>query len=324
MTQSRRTLLRFSAGALAAAALPRHARAQAWPNRPLRVIIPFSAGSTVDIIGRIVMEPLAAQLGQPIVIENRGGAGGTIGTASVAKADPDGYTFLIQASAHSAAPAIYPNLAYDTERDFSAIAAFGSVPNVVVVSPARGIRTLAELMAAAKQGSVTFASAGIGSATHWAAERLLLSAGVKALHVPFKGGPEGLTEVVAGRVDFMSIGVSSGLAFIRDGKLIPLAVSTPARTSALPDVPTSIELGYPDSDYMFWNGMFAPSKTPREIVERLYQENQKALRHPTVIARFAPQGIEPMPLAPAEFDALIGKEVRANIALVKAAGLKFN
>jgi tripartite-type tricarboxylate transporter receptor subunit TctC len=324
MPTTRRTLLRFSTGALAAAALPRHARADAWPNRPLRVIIPFSAGSTVDIIGRIVMEPLSAQLGQPIVIENRGGAGGTIGTASVAKADPDGYTFLVQASAHSAAPAIYPNLSYDTARDFSAIAAFGSVPNVVVVAPARGIKTLPELIGAAKQGSLTFASAGIGSATHWAAERLLLSAGVKALHVPFKGGPEGLTEVVAGRVDFMCIGVSSGLAFIRDSKLLPLAVCTPTRTSALPEVPTSIEVGYPDSDYTFWNGMFAPAKAPREVIERLYQEIQQVLRQPPVIARFAPQGIEPMPLAPIEFDALVANEVRANIALVKAAGLKFN
>lgn len=324
MSKTRRNVLRLSAAALAGTALPRRGRADAWPSRALRAVIPFSAGSTVDIIGRIVLEPLAAQLGQPIVVENRGGAGGSIGAAAVAKADPDGYTLLINASAHSAAPAIYPNLSYDTARDFSAVASFGSVPNVTVISPSKGIKTLAELIAAAKTGSLTFASAGIGSATHWSAERLLLSAGAKALHVPFKGGPEALTEVVTGRVDFMCPGVSSSLAFIRDGKLLPLAVCTPTRTSALADVPTSIEAGYPDSDYTFWNGMFVPAATPRDIIDRLYQNTQQALHQPGVLARFAPQGIEPMQLTPAQFDALVKKEIEINIALVKAAGLKFN
>jgi tripartite-type tricarboxylate transporter receptor subunit TctC len=324
MSKTRRDVLRLSTLSIAAATAPRFARADDWPNRPLRAVIPFSAGSTIDIIGRIVLEPLAAQLGQPIVVENRGGAGGSIGTAAVAKADPDGYTLLVHASAHSAAPAIYPNLTYDTANDFAAVVSFGSVPNVTVISPAKGIKSLRELIAAAKTGSLTFASAGIGSATHWSAERLLLSAGVKALHVPFKGGPEALTEVVTGRVDFMCPGVSSSLAFIREGKLLPLAVCTPARTSALPEVPTSIEVGYPDSDYTFWNGMFVPAKTPRDIVDRLYRDTQKALQSPGVLARFAPQGIEPMQLTPSEFNALVRKEIAMNIALVKEAGLKFN
>jgi tripartite-type tricarboxylate transporter receptor subunit TctC len=300
------------------------ARADAWPTKPIRALVPFTAGSTIDIIGRLVMEPLSAQLGQPIVIENRGGAGGTIGSAAVAKSDPDGYTLLINASAHSAAPAIYPNLPYDTARDFSAVAAFGSVPNVTVVSPSRGFKTLPELVATGKAASLTFASAGIGSATHWCAERLQLSAQFKALHVPFKGGPEALTEVMTGRVDFMCIGASSGLPFIREGKLVPLAVCTPKRTATLPDVPTSLEVGYADSDYTFWNGLFVPAKTPREIVERLYQETQKALRLRSVQDKFVPQSIEPMPLTPAEFDALVRKEIDTNIALVQAAGIKFN
>jgi tripartite-type tricarboxylate transporter receptor subunit TctC len=324
MSQTRRTVLRLSTAALAAATMPGHARADTWPSRPLRAVIPFTAGSTIDIIGRIVLEPLAASLGQPIVVENRGGAGGSIGAAAVAKADPDGYTLLIHASAHSAAPAIYPNLSYDAARDFSAVVSFGSVPNVTVISPAQGIGTLPELIAAAKNSSLTFASAGIGSATHWSAERLLLSAGAKALHVPFKGGPEALTEVMTGRVDFMCPGVSSSLAFIREGKLIPLAVCTPTRTAALPDVPTSLEAGYPDSDYTFWNGMFVPAATPRDIVERLYKDTQQVLQQPGVRARFAPQGIEPMWLTPADFDALVRKEIAINMALVKAAGLKFN
>jgi tripartite-type tricarboxylate transporter receptor subunit TctC len=270
------------------------------------------------------MDPLSAALGQPIVIENRGGAGGTIGAAAVAKSEPDGYTLLINASAHSAAPAIYPNLPYDTARDFAAVAMLGVVPNVTVVSPLKGIKTLQELIAAGRNGTLSFASAGIGSATHWGAERLLLSAGIKALHIPFKGGPEALTEVMAGRVDFMSTGISSGLPLIRDGKLIALAVSTQKRASALPEVPTSIEAGFPDSDYTFWNGLFVPAKTSREIVDRLYQETQNVLTLPQVQQKFAPQSIEPMPLAPREFDALVRKEIASNIALAKAAGLKFN
>jgi tripartite-type tricarboxylate transporter receptor subunit TctC len=323
MRATRRDVLRLGA-ALALPALSRRARADTWPNRPLRVVIPFSAGSTVDIIGRIAMDPLSAALGQPIVVENRGGAGGTIGAAAVAKSDPDGYTLLINASAHSAAPAIYPNLPYDTAQDFAAVAMLGVVPNVTVVAPLKGIKTLPELVAAGRSGTLSFASAGIGSATHWGAERLLLSAGIKALHIPFKGGPEALTEVMAGRVDFMSVGISSGLPLIRDGKLIPLAVSTQKRASALSDVPTSIEAGFPNSDYTFWNGLFVPAKTSREIVDRLYQDTQSALQLPQVQQKFTPQSIEPMPLAPREIDALVRREIASNIELVKAASLKFN
>jgi len=320
---TRRRFLNLAGAALAMPALPRLARAQSWPAKPVRAMIPFTAGSTIDIVGRIVTDPLAAQLGQPIVIENRGGAGGSIGTAAVAKADPDGYTILINASAHSAAPAAYPNISYDPARDFSAVIPFGTVPNVTVVAPASGIKTLQQLVAKAKAGSVSYASAGVGSATHWAAERLRVSAGFSAVHVPFRGA-EGLVEVMAGRVDFFCVGISAALGFIREGKLLPLAVSTPKRSRALPDVPTTLEAGYADSDYNYWMGMLVPAKTPREIIERLHQETQKALRLPSVTEKFAPQGIEPMPLAPAEFDALIKKEIDVNIALVKAAGLKFN
>ena len=320
----RRQFIGGSIAALATPAISKFAFAQAWPSRTIKAVIPFTAGSTVDIVGRIVLEPLGTQLGQPIVVENRGGAGGTIGTATVAKSDPDGYTILINASAHSAAPAAYPGVTYDTANDFSAVASFGSVPNVCVISPAKNIKTLKELVAAAKSGTFTFASAGVGSATHWAAERLRLSAGFAATHVPFRGGPEALTEVMTGRVDFMCIGVSSGLAFIQDKKLIPLAVCTPKRSSALPDVPTTIESGYADSDYTFWNGLLVPAKTPRDIIDRLHAEVQKALALPLVKEKFAPQGIEPMPLSPTEFDALIKKEIGINIALVKAAGIKFN
>jgi tripartite-type tricarboxylate transporter receptor subunit TctC len=321
---TRRQFLNRSVAALATPALPGLAWAQSWPTRPIRAMIPFSAGSTLDIVGRIVLEPLSSQLGQTIVVENRGGAGGTIGSAAVAKADPDGYTLLINASAHSAAPAAYPNAPYDAARDFSAVIPFGTVPNVTVISPAKGIKTLQELVTAAKTGSFTYASAGVGSATHWAAERLRASAGFRAVHVPFRGGPEALTEVMTGRVDFTCMGMSSALGFIRDGKLIPLAVSTPKRSRALPDVPTTLEAGLADSDYNYWMGMFVPAKTPRDIIDKLHQETKKVLRLASVMEKFAPQGIEPMELTPAEFDALIKKEIDVNIALVKAAGLKFN
>src|SRR5262245_52562254 len=230
---TRRDFLHIAGAGLATPALCRLAHAQSWPSKPLRAVVPFTPGSTIDIAGRIVLEPLSSQLGQTIVVENRGGAGGTIGTAAVARAEPDGHTILVHASAHSAAPAAYPNAAYDTARDFSAVIPFGTVPNVTVVAPAKGIKTLGELVAAAKSGPISYASAGVGSATHWAAERLRVSAGFSAIHVPFRG-PEGLVEVVAGRIDFFCAGISAALAFIREGKLVPLAVSTPKRSRALP------------------------------------------------------------------------------------------
>ena len=323
MTTRRKFLI--CASALAAPLLPQLARAQQWPAKTIRAVVPFGAGSTIDVLGRIVLDPLSSALGQTIIVENRGGAGGSIGSAYVAKADADGYTILVHAAAHSAAPAAFPNAPYDAGKDLRGVAVFGVVPNVTVISPAKGIKTLKELVAAAKSGKITtFASAGIGSATHWAAERLRLAAGFKGTHVPFKGGPEALTQVASGEVDWMSIGVTSGLPFIRQGRLVPLAVSTAKRSSILPDVPTNGEAGVPNSDYTFWNGILVAAKTPADIVNRLHQETMKALARPDVMDRLKKQGIEPMPLTPAEFDALIAKEIETNKAIVKAAGLKFN
>ena len=250
-THNRRSFLKLSAAVLGAPAAPRSSFAQvAWPAaKPIRAIVPFSAGSTIDIIGRIVLDPLSRQLGQSIVVENRGGAGGSLGSAAVAKADPDGYTLLINAAAHSGAPAAYPNLSYDAAADFAGVAIFGSVPNVLLIAPSKNIKTLQELVAKAKDGSMSFASAGAGSATHWAAERFIVSAGLKVTHVPFRGGPEALTEVMTGRVDFVFIGISSGLPFIQNKQLVPLAVSSAKRSPTLPDLPTTLEAGYKDSDF---------------------------------------------------------------------------
>src|SRR3954469_20707443 len=272
------------------ACLPLAATAQQWPSKPIHAVVPFGPGSTIDVLGRIVLDPLSAALGQPIVVENRGGAGGSIGSAYVVNAAPDGYTILIHASAHSATPAAYPNATYDAAHDLRGVAIFGVVPNVTVISPAKGIRTLKELVAAGKSGRITpFASAGIGSATHWAAERLRLAADFPGTHVPFKGGPEALTQVASGEVDWMSIGVTSGLPFIRQGRLIPLAVSTAKRSSILPDVPTNEEAGVPNSDYTFWNGILVHAKTPNDIVQRLHEETMKVLALPAVADKLKPR-----------------------------------
>jgi tripartite-type tricarboxylate transporter receptor subunit TctC len=326
MTASnRRRFLTLTAAAFAAPALPRFAAADAWPkDKIIRALVPFTAGSTIDIIGRIVLDPVSTQIGQTIVVENRGGAGGTLGTALVAKADPDGYTLLINAAAHSGAPAAYPNLSYDAANDFAGVACFGSVPNVLLVAPSKGIKTIKEFAAKAKEGNMTFASAGAGSATHWAAERFRVSAGFAATHVPFRGGPEMLTEVMTGRVDFCLIGISSGLPFIKGGQLVALAVSSAKRSPALPDVPTTLEAGFKDSDFNYWNGMLVPAKTPRPIVDRLYAEVTKALALPEVQAKLNVQGVEPAPLTPTEMDAMIKREIDLNIKIAKTAGLKFN
>lgn len=321
---SRRRALLFLGSIATLAVYPGFAQAQQWPNKTIRAIVPFSPGSTTDIIGRIVLDAVSSAIGQPIVVENRGGAGGTIGAALVARAEPDGYTLLVHAAAHSAAPAAYPKAPYQAGRDLAGVGLFGVVPNVIVVAPSREFKNLAGLVSAAKKGSMTFSSAGVGSATHWAAERFRLSAGFKAVHVPFKGGPEALTDVATGRVDFMCSGVTSALPFIRSGRLVPLAVSTRQRSSLLPEVPTTIEAGYADSDYTFWNGLLVPAKTPRSIVDRLHAEIQKALKQTSVVDKLKSQGIEFMNLSPSEMDAMIRKEIQNNLAIVKAAGLKFN
>jgi tripartite-type tricarboxylate transporter receptor subunit TctC len=322
---NRRRFLTLTAAAFAAPALPRLGLGAAWPTeKTIRAVVPFTAGSTIDILGRIVLDPLGRQLNQTIVVENRGGAGGSIGSAQVAKADPDGYTLLINAAAHSGAPAAYPNLPYDAAKDFSCVACFGSVPNVLLIAPEKGIKNIKDFVAKAKEGNMTFGSAGVGSATHWAAERFRVSADFEATHVPFRGGPEALTEVMTGRVDFIFIGISSGLPFIKEGRLLPLAVSSAKRSPSLPDVPTTLESGFKNSDYNYWTGMLVPSATPRDIVNRLHAETMKAIALPDVQAKLTQQGVEPAPLTPTEMDAMNKREIDLNIRIAKAARLKFN
>ena len=302
------------------------AGAQPWPSRPIRAIVPFTAGSGTDVTARVILNQLSSELGQSIVVENRVGAGGTIGTATAAKADPDGYTILVQSSALTIAPAIYPNLAYDTERDLAAVAPLGISPNVLIISPLRGIKTVHELVSAAKAkpGSFTFASAGVGTNTHLSGERFRLRAGFEAVHVPFKGGVEAITEVMAGRVDFSFLPIGIVVSHIREGKLIALAVNGPKRASALPDVPTTAEAGFTDSEYPIWWAMFVPAKTPRDVTDKLHLETLKAMQRPSVQEKLATIGIDPLVLTPAELDAHVKKELSMNAALVKATGVNAN
>jgi tripartite-type tricarboxylate transporter receptor subunit TctC len=315
--------------ALSAAALLLTAQAgvlaQAWPTKPVRVIVPVTAGSAIDIIARTVSDQLSAQLGQTFVVENRTGAGGTIGAGSVAKADPDGYTILVHSSAHTIAQSTFPNLPYDVARDFAGIAPVANVPLVLVVAPAK-YASIGDLVAKAKAnpGTINYATVGAGAAAHLTAERFRLSAGFEAQQIPFRGAPEAMTEVMAGRVDFFFSPTLPTLPLLRDGKLRALAVSSSKRASALPDVPTTLESGFVNSDYNFWIGMFVPSKTPPDVVAKLHQEAAKALQTPSVRDKLATMGGEPMTMTAPQFDAFIRDEIAMNAALVKAAGIKAN
>jgi tripartite-type tricarboxylate transporter receptor subunit TctC len=310
-------------GALLVLAAGGVAIGQSWPTKPIRVIVPLSAGSAADITPRTVFEQVSVQLGQTMFIENRVGARGTIGAAAVAKADPDGYTILVHSNAHTVAPAINRSLSYDAVKDFAGITPLGNVPNVLVISPTKNIKSIQELVAAAKArpGSVNYASGGVGTPPHLTAERFRISAGFEGQHIPFKGAPEALTEVLSGRVDFYFSPIAPALALIRDGKLLALAVSSTKRSSVLPNVPTTVEAGYANSDFDFWIGMFVPAKTPRDIVNRLHQETVKALQHPPVRSKLASFGIEEMIMTPEAFDKRVADEVVAAAALAKAAGI---
>jgi tripartite-type tricarboxylate transporter receptor subunit TctC len=296
--------------------------AQDWPTRPIRVIVPFSAGSASDIIPRLVLEQISTHLGQPIVVENRVGGSGAIGSAAVAHAAPDGYTLLANSSAFTVTPWTMSNLPYDIIRDFISVTSFAVLPNVLVISPDKGIRSARELAEVARsKGGMTYATAGAGSATHVSGELFRLSGKFEATAVPFKGGPEALTEVMTGRVDFYLVPILPALSLLRDGKLLPLAVSTSQRASALPDVPTTVEAGFPESEYNYWVGLFAPAKTPPEIVARLHEAAQKSLKSPELKARLAQLGADPMIMSQPEFAAYIQKETLQMRDVVKAAGM---
>lgn len=296
-------------------------RAEDWPSKTIAAIAPFAAGSAADVMARIALDQISKQVGRPIVVENRVGAGGTLGANVVAKAASDGYTILAHSSSLAAAHGLYATLPYDTLRDLAPVIPLGLQPMVLVTAPGKGWKTLGDLISAAKAkaGALNFASAGVGSASHIAVERLRISAGFEAQHIPFKGAMEAFTEVMAGRVDIAFFPVAPALALIKDGKLIPLAVSTSKRAVALADVPTTSEAGLTNSGYDFWVGLFLPAKTPRDIVMKLHRETERALQTEAVRARFAKLGVEPMPLSHDQFDAYFRNDVAAHVKIVKAA-----
>ena len=325
VSTTRRQFLQLTGTTLAAPVPARLAWAQSWPTKPLRVIVPLTAGSASDVMARLVMEQVSAQLGQPVIVENRPGAGNTIGMGAVAKADPDGYTILVNSSTHTVTPATRSNLGFEMS-DLAPIVPLGNMPVVMVFNPSKGYKQLSDFVAAAKAkpGSVNYASAGAGNSSHLNGERFRLAAGIEAVHLPFKGAPEAMTEVIAGRADFYFSPLVNALPFLTDGSLQALAVSGSSRASALPDVPTTVEAGFPNSEYNFWAGVFAPAKTPADIRGRLYSETAKALSHPLIRDRLSKLGSDPMPLNSAQFEALVRREIETNTQLVRAVGIKVN
>ena len=300
------------------------AHAELWPSRMIKATIPFGAGSAADVVPRLLFDRLAIELGQPIVIENRAGAGGTVGSGQVAKADPDGYSILSNSNALTIAPAIFPNLAFDAARDLASVLMIGSTANVMIVPNARPWKTIQDFIAdaKAKPGSISYGSVGIGSAVHISSEKFRLAAGFEATHVPYRGGGEVIADVLGGRIDFYFCPLATALPVIQQGQLRALVVSTAKRVVELPDVPTPVDIGLQDADSAIWFGVFVPAKTPRDIVEKLHAAGTRVLADPATQESLKKIGVEPMPMTPGEMDGLLRREIAANIELIKAAGIK--
>jgi tripartite-type tricarboxylate transporter receptor subunit TctC len=300
------------------------AGAQAWPGKPVKILVPFTAGSATDILARTVGQKLSETWAQPVYIENRAGAGGTIGSAVVAKSPPDGYTLMVHSAAQAVNAYIYPTLPYDTLKDFVQVVPLGGQPNVLVVSPSSGYKSAADLIAAAKQkaGSLNFASAGIGSGTHINAEKFNLQAGINAVHIPYKGTPEALTDTMTGRTTYFFSPISAALPHVREGKLVALGVTSAKRSSLLPNVPTIAESGLQGFEYNLWVGVFAPAGVPADVVDKINRDVNRVLREPDVRERMTALGAEAMQMTPAEFDRFMRAEMDDAAKVVKAAGIK--
>ena len=322
----RRDVLKAGAGSFAAAmtawsgAGP--ARANDWPTKPIRIVVPFTAGSAVDLVARAVFDQVSKQVGQPGVVENRPAGGGAIAINAVKSAEHDGHTILAHSNSLITTPAIQA-MAWDPPRDFSGITPLGNVPLVLVISPDKNIKTLKELVDAAKArpGALNYAAAGIGSPPHLTMERFRIAAGFTGQLVPFRGAPEALTEIMGGRVDMYFCPLTPAMQLIQDRKLVALAVSSAKRASALPDVPTTIEAGFPNSDFEFWIGAVVTKQTPRAIVDRIHAETIKAIQNPVTTERFSKMGVDTLIESTAAFDARIARETPVAVELAKAAGL---
>jgi tripartite-type tricarboxylate transporter receptor subunit TctC len=312
-----------SAAAAAAVLLIASAAAAAdtYPSRPIRVIAPFAAGSASDTVSRVVLDKVSQLLGQPMVIETKPGAGGIVGFSDVAKADPDGYTVLVSSSSLGTALVMHQHLPFDPAKDFTSVAMLGEQPNVLVASTQSGFKTVADLVAAAKAkpGVLTFASAGVGSSSHMAGEKLRLAAKIDVRHVPFREG--GLTEVMAGRIDFYFIPLAAAASALGSGKLNVLAVSSLKRSALLPDIPSIAEAGYPNADFRFWVGLSAPANTPREIVDKLHDATETALKDSGVREKLANLGVEPELMSVDQFGKYVSDDLASTVRLAKDANI---
>jgi tripartite-type tricarboxylate transporter receptor subunit TctC len=317
--------LRTAVVLLAALCAPA-AHSQSYPAKPIRVVIGFSAGSEIDTIGRLVSQKLSEALGQQLVVENRTGAGGSLAAGQVAAAPGDGYTLLINSVSHAAIGALYKNLPYDTVKDFAGVSQLTSAPNVLVVAPAQGIKSAAELIALARQkpGQLNFGSAGVGSGTHMTLEQLKLATGINVAHVPYKGVPEVLTDTAAGRVNTSFAPIGNVLGMVKDGRLVPLAVSTAARSPSLPEVPALAESVAPGLDWDQWYGMFAPAGTPRPLVHQLSKEVARVLVQTDMRERIAARGSVPKPSTPEVFDWFVRAEVDKVSRVIREGGIRID
>jgi tripartite-type tricarboxylate transporter receptor subunit TctC len=305
-------------------ACSRAASAQQYPAKPIKFVVSFPPGGTVDIVARIVQPRLAEGLGQPIIIENRGGAGGAVATEAVARSTPDGYTFLFTLSSHTINPMLY-KLNYDVERDFSPVSLVVSVPQLISVHPSAPAKTLRELVAVAKErpGAYAYASPGNGTPGHIAAELLKLRAGIDLVHVPYKGGGPALADAVAGQVPILVITAPAALPSARAGRLRALAVTTSKRSGAAPQIPTvAEELGLPDYEVDSWVGVFAPAKTPEPIVVRMYQELARVVQLPEVKQKLIEQSADPVGSTPRELGRIVKAELKRWTEVIAKAGIK--
>src|SRR6202521_3524668 len=300
------------------------AHAESWPSRLIKATIPFGAGSAADVVPRVVLDSLAAELGQSIVVENRPGAGGTLGTALVVRADPDGYSVLAHSSALTIAPAIFPNLTFDATKDLASVLMLGSSANVMIVPVSRPWKTVQDFIreAKAKPGSISFGSVGIGSAVHISSEKFRLAAGIEATHIPYRGGSEVIADILGGRIDFYFCPLATALPLIREGRVRALVVSTQNRAADLPDVPTPAEAGLKNAESVFWLGVFMPAKTPRDIVDKFHAAGTKLFAEPAMQASLKTLGVEAMPMSPAEMDAFVARETAENLKVIMTAGIK--
>ena len=317
-----RNAVRLLAAALTALACA--AQAQNYPTKPVRLIISFTPGSSTDIIGRAVAAKLQEVWGQPVVVENRPGAGGTVGSEFVVRSDPDGYTLLANSSAHAANPGMYKELRYDTMRDFVNLALLGGGPNVLIVSPESGWKSLKDFVDAAKKtpGKLNFSSAGIGSGTHFNLEKLKLAAGIDVQHIPYKGTPEAIGDTIANRVCCYWAPLNAALPHVNGGKATALAISSAQRSPLLPNVPSVAEQGYAGFDYTLWVGLWGPAKIPQDIAAKINKDVNAALASPDLKERLAKLGTVPGNLTIPQFTDFVKKEIEDTKKILDAAGIK--